>query len=217
MFTGLVQRIGRLESIQFDGDAGRVAVAADPASPPVLGESIAINGACLTLVEHAPARLTFDVLRETFEKTALREKKIGAPLNLEWALRMGDPLGGHLVSGHVDGTGIFERVRDAGRDRVLEIRAPELVAEMVPKGSIAIDGVSLTLVDVSLASGVFTVHVIPRTWSHTALTSLSPGDAVNLETDMIGKYVRAALRAAPPSPAETPATWDALRRAGYLD
>ena len=212
MFTGLVQQVGRLEQISFQGEAGRLTLSAVFDAPLQIGESIAINGACLTLVEQQGNRLGFDVLRETFEKTSLRDKSSGAPLNLERALRMGDPLGGHLVSGHVDGTGELRRVDPAGRDKVLVVAAPSLLSEIVPKGSIAVDGVSLTVVDVRPAEGTFSVHVIPHTWTQTALASLSAGARVNLETDLIGKYVRAATAAAP-SPA--PLTWDKLRDAGF--
>ena len=213
MFTGLVQLVGHLEHIAFQGDAGRLTLSARFDAPLQIGESIAINGACLTLVEQAGDKLVFDVLRETFEKTSLRDKAPGAPLNLERALRMGDPLGGHLVSGHVDGTGLLLRLESAGRDKVLVVSAPALLAEIVPKGSIAIDGISLTVVDVVPADGTFSVHVIPHTWNRTALATLSAGARVNLETDVIGKYLRAALAAATPPAAMT---WEKLRNAGFL-
>ena len=213
MFTGLIQKVGRLEQISFQGEAGRLTLSAQFDSPLEIGESIAINGACLTLVEQNGARLVFDVLRETFAKTALREKSAGAPLNLERALRMGDPLGGHLISGHVDGTGELQRVETAGRDKVLVISAPALIADFVPKGSIAVDGISLTVVEVNPSEGTFSVHVIPHTWSQTALSALSAGSRINLETDLIGKYVRATLAS---TPAPAPITWDKLRNAGFL-
>ena len=213
MFTGLVQQVGRLEQISFQGEAGRLTLSAEFDSPLQIGESIAINGACLTLVEHHGKTAVFDVLRETFDKTSLRAKSPGAPLNLERALRLGDALGGHLVSGHVDGTGELRRIESAGRDKALFISAPGLIADIVPKGSIAVDGISLTVVDVVPADGLFSVHVIPHTWEQTALSSLSNGARINLETDMIGKYVRAAL-AGIASPGA--ATWDKLRDAGFL-
>ena len=212
MFTGLVQQIGRLDRISFQGEAGRLALSARFDSPLQIGESIAVNGACLTLAAQNGERLAFDVLRETFEKTALRDKGPGAALNLERALRMGDPLGGHLVSGHVDGTGVLRRVESAGRDKAMTISAPALVPEMVSKGSIAIDGVSLTVVDIDRTAGVFSAHVIPHTWSQTSLSTLASGARVNLETDMIGKYVRAAQGK---SPVPTALTWDKLRDAGF--
>ena len=213
MFTGLVQQVGRLEHVSFQGEAGRLALSARFDSRLQIGESIAVNGACLTLVEQHGEKLVFDVLRETFEKTALRDKVPGSPLNLERALRLGDPLGGHLVSGHVDGTGEVRRIEPAGRDKVLVVAAPALIAEIVPKGSIAIDGISLTVVAVSPAEGTFSVHVIPHTWSQTALAALVAGGRVNLETDMIGKYVRKMAAATASAP---PVTWDKLRDAGFL-
>ena len=213
MFTGLVQQVGRLERISFQGDAGRLELSARFDAPLQIGESVAVNGACLTLVEQRGETLVFDVLRETFDKTALRDKVPGAPLNLERALRLGDPLGGHLVSGHVDSTGEVLRIESAGRDKVLVIAAPALIAEIVSKGSIAIDGISLTVVDVVSCDGTFSVHVIPHTWSQTALSALAPGARVNLETDLIGKYVRRrAANAVPGAPA---VTWDKLRGAGF--
>lgn len=213
MFTGLVQHVGRLAQTVFQGNAGRLTLSARFDSALQIGESIAVNGICLTLVEQHGDRLVFDVLHETFERTALRDKAPGAPLNLERALRLGDALGGHLVSGHVDGMGTVLRVENAGRDKALTISAPGLIAEIVPKGSIAIDGISLTVVEVIPADAAFSVHVIPHTWSRTALSALSPGAHVNLETDMIGKYVRAALaQSAPPAAI----TWDKLRGAGFL-
>jgi len=214
MFTGLVQQVGRLESISFQGEAGRLRVAAAFSTSLDIGESIAVNGACLTLVEHGPEHLVFDVLRETFEKTALRGKALGAPLNLERAMRMGDSIGGHLVSGHVDRTGQVQSVETAGRDHVLVVAAPELIFEIIPKGSISIDGVSLTVVDVVPGAGTFSVHIIPHTWNDTALSNLVAGMPVNLETDLIGKYVRAQTES---SPAAKPSlTWDKLRDAGFL-
>jgi len=163
-------------------------------------------------VEQQNTRLGFDVLRETFDKTALRDLTPGAPLNLERALRMGDPLGGHLVSGHIDGTGTVRSIENVGRDKALTVSAPELIAEMVPKGSIALNGISLTIVEVRPIQGLFSVHIIPHTWNETALSSLSVGARVNLETDILGKYVRAALGANTPAPI----TWERLQAAGFL-
>lgn len=211
MFTGLIQQVGRLEQVVFQGEAGRLTLTAAFDAPLQIGESIAINGACLTLVEQYNTRLVFDVLRETFNKTALQDKAPGTPLNLERALRMGDPLGGHLVSGHIDGTGIIRSIEQMGRDKVLSVVAPELIAEIVPKGSIALDGISLTVVEAQPNQKLFSVHIIPHTWSKSALPSLAAGTRVNLETDMIGKYVRAALRADTPAPI----TWDRLKDAGF--
>ena len=214
MFTGLVQCVGRLENLSFRGDSGRLTLSARMNGPFRMGESMAVNGACLTLVEQHGTQLVFDVLKETLDKTSLRDKSPGAPVNLERALRVGDLLGGHWVSGHVDGTGQLLQIESSGRDRILRIGAPEFIGEILPKGSITVDGISLTVVDVAPAAGTFSVHVIPHTWNETALASLAPGQRVNLETDMIGKYVRAAL-ARPASP--PPLTWDRLRAAGWVE
>ena len=213
MFTGLVQQVGYLADVSFRGASGRIALSAQFGASLDIGESVAVNGTCLTLAAIDGTRFVFDVLKETFDKTALCDKKNGDPLNLERALRMGDPLGGHLVSGHVDGTGTLRRIDSVDRDRVLVVSAAELVPEMVRKGSVALDGVSLTLVDVSGERGEFSVHVIPHTWEHTSLSALGPGDRLNLETDMIGKYVRSYLAR---SAEREPATWDRLRDAGFV-
>jgi riboflavin synthase len=182
MFTGLVQLVGRLKKVSFQGEAGRLALSARFDAPLQPGESIAVNGACLTMVEQQGETLLFDVLKETFEKTALRDKAPGAPLNLERALAMGDPLGGHLVSGMWTAPDRNEN-RAGGTRRILRLAAPALLSDMVAKGSVAVDGVSLTLVDLNARAGTLTVHVIPHTWNHTALAALQPGDRVNLETD----------------------------------
>jgi len=214
MFTGLIQQVGRLEKVSIQGETGQLIVNATRTEPLDIGESIAINGTCLTLVEQTGRQLTFDVLRETLEKTVLGGKPIGARLHLERAMRIGDSIGGHLVSGHVDGTGSIHQIERTGRDHILVISAPELIPEIIPKGSIAVDGISLTVVDVDSKAGTFTVHIIPHTWNETALPDLSAGMDVNLETDMIGKYVRARLEAT--SDSKPSLTWDKLRDAGFV-
>ena len=194
MFTGLVQQVGRLEQVSFQGEAGRLALAARFGAPLQIGESIAVNGACLTLVEQHGDRLTFDVLRETFDKTALRDKAPGAPLNLERALRLGDPLGGHLVSGHVDGVGRVLSVHGDARAQRWRFAAPApLLKYIAKKGSICVDGVSLTVNEVD-GEG-FEVALIPHTVSHTAFSQTAVGDAVNLEIDLVARYVERLLGA----------------------
>ncbi len=212
MFTGLVQQVGTLRSIEFEGECGRLRVAVTPWDRPlVVGESVAVQGACLTAVDFDSQTVVFDVLRETFGKTCLGGKPIGARLNLERALRMGDPLGGHIVTGHVDGVGRVAGIDRAGRDRILRIAcAPDLASMLVSKGSIAIDGVSLTLVEIG--GDGFSVHIIPHTWERTALGDLGAGASVNLETDILGKYV-ARLLQRPADRGEV--TWDKLRACGF--
>lgn len=221
MFTGLVQTTGiwrRLEGA--GGGRARLWVRAElPGGAPEAGESVAVNGVCLTLAEARGGELAFDVLEETLARTAFHEKRAGAAVNVERALRAGDALGGHFVTGHVDGTGtLVSASAEACGDRVVRVKASErrLFAWMLPKGSVALDGTSLTLVDIAPDKGEFTVHVIPHTWSYTALSSLHPGDALNIECDLLAKAIRRA--------AETPAegasaagyvTWERLRQAGF--
>jgi riboflavin synthase len=216
MFTGLVQMTGRLERIALAGGAGRLLVRAD-LEQPAIGESIAVNGVCLTLAAFGAGRLEFDVLRETLERTALGDKAPGAPLHLERALRMGDAVGGHWVSGHVDGTGTLVSCRqEPGGDRVLAVRAPQLAGGIVRKGSVALDGVSLTVVELDAATGVFGVHLVPHTWQATAFATLRPGDRINIETDMLGKYARQRENAPESSsPPRSTLTMERLRAAGF--
>ena len=216
MFTGLVQMKGRLERIALSGGTGRLAVRAELERPEI-GESIAVNGVCLTLAAFGAGRLEFDVLRETLERTALGGKSVGSPLHLERALRVGDAVGGHWVSGHVDGTGTVVSCRqESGGDRVLAVRAPELADGIVYKGSVALDGVSLTVVNVDAATGIFSVHLVPHTWQATAFATLRPGDRINIETDMLGKYARQRENAqeSTPLPRGT-LTMERLREAGF--
>jgi riboflavin synthase len=217
MFTGLVQQLGKLERIALSSNSCRLAVRA-ALERPELGESIAVNGVCLTLAAFGTGRLEFDVLRETLDRTALGSKPVGAPLHLERALHMGDAVGGHWVSGHVDGTGTLVSCnREPGGDRVLAVRAPDLLSGIVHKGSVALDGVSLTVVRLDPAAGVFTVHLIPHTWESTAFSSLKPGDRINIETDMLGKFARRQESApASPTPPRAPLTLGKLPSAGFV-
>ncbi|MHB1191328.1 MAG: riboflavin synthase, partial [Armatimonadota bacterium] len=152
------------------------------------GDSVAVNGTCLTVVRIAPPLLEFDAVSETVERTTLARLRPGDPVNLERALRAGDRLGGHMVQGHVDGTGRLSEMRKAGNQTLLRFAAPtEILRYVVEKGSIAVDGASLTVAEVD--GGSFAVAVIPHTLAETTLGDLSTGSAVNLETDIIGKYV----------------------------
>lgn len=214
MFTGLVQRLGRLERIARQGETARLTLRADLPDPDI-GESIAINGVCLTLVSHAGGCLAFDVLGETLDRTALGSKAPGASLHLERALRAGDPLGGHFVTGHVDGIGTLVSSDHSGPDRVLLVRtSPTLLDGIVPKGSVALDGVSLTVVELDRPNNLFGVHLIPHTWTHTAFPTLAPGAPLNIETDLLGKFARQYASPAPATP--PPLTLDRLRSAGFL-
>lgn len=153
-----------------------------------VGDSIAVNGACLTVVQAASSALTFDAVRETVERTTIGRLRPSNSVNLERPLRTGDRFGGHMVLGHVDGIGVIREIRKAGNETLFRFEAsPEIMQFIVEKGSIAVDGISLTVTD--LGPGWFAVAVIPHTLANTTLGAASVGGSVNLETDIIGKYV----------------------------
>ncbi|NOY80134.1 MAG: riboflavin synthase [Kiritimatiellaeota bacterium] len=214
MFTGLVEGTGRLTGRRRTGAAGKLRVdTALPLEDVRPGESIAVAGACLTVEQVFPARrvLEFHTLAETLDRTNLGARPIGALLNLERALRLGDRLGGHLVSGHVDAAAPVLDVGQKGDDIVLRIRLPAELAELlIPKGSIAVEGVSLTVA--RLIDEAFECRIIPHTWEATSLHELRPGDPANLEADMVGKYI---LRRQALSRRSGGVTAERLSRAGF--
>jgi riboflavin synthase len=193
MFTGLVEECGVVERLEQRGPGVRLYVRAAVVSADAeLGDSIANNGCCLTVVERAGEVLAFDAGTETLSRTNLGLLAAGSRVNLERSLRVGDRLGGHYVTGHIDATGSLDERIDEGDWSKFWFRVPrELTRQMVSKGSISVDGVSLTLVDVEAER--FSVALIPHTLSVTTLGGLSPGDAVNLETDLLAKYVEKQL------------------------
>lgn len=193
MFTGLVQQVGTLAGKKARGDGLGLVIRHTPwDSPLIVGESVAVQGACLTVTTLRAGEFTCDVLHETLEKTTLGSLSPGTPLNLERALRVDERLGGHMVTGHIDGQGTVSALEQKGADWVLEVAcAAELLDGIVTKGSIAINGVSLTVA--ALQQKSFAVHLIPHTWTHTSLHAVKAGHSVNLETDLIGKYVQRYL------------------------
>lgn len=218
MFTGLIQKLGTVKrlsrgaglviEIAFEPDTGTGPWAA----PLVPGESIAVNGVCLTVAKCDARRFTADVLRETEERTGLKNLLPGAKVNLERALTSGAPLGGHLVQGHVDGCGEIVARETRGRDFRLKIRCGRvLAAQSVLKGSVAVDGVSLTIT--MLGDDFLAVDLIPTTAAETTLGMKRVGDKVNLEGDVVGKYVARHLEAAAPTASSL--TEAALARAGF--
>jgi riboflavin synthase len=195
MFTGLVETLGSVRDIGDDGFGGKILLIAEAnlASQLAMGESVAVNGACLTVVDHDGEAFRFQVGPETLLKTNLGELKKGDGVNLERSLLVGDRLGGHFVQGHVDGLGQITELVMQGEWQFMRIRCPaKLTPLMVPKGSIAVDGVSLTLVEVDVDS--FTIMLIPHTLANTTLGKKQAGAAVNLEADMLAKHVQKLLQ-----------------------
>ncbi len=189
MFTGLVEVLGTVRDLVPDGVGCQLIVSAPEfATELSLGESVAVNGACLTVVAHDGETCRFQVGPETLRRTNLGGLRVGDRVNLERSLRLSDRLGGHLVQGHIDGVGrVAERIPSGEWVAVWFTCPAELAAQMVSKGSVAVDGVSLTLVDVEAER--FSVALIPHTLAQTTLGFKGPGAAVNLETDIVGKYV----------------------------
>jgi riboflavin synthase len=189
MFTGLVEVLGGVRDLVFDSVGCQLTVAApEIAAELSLGESVAVNGACLTVVAHDAQTCRFQLSPETLSRTNLGGLGIGDRVNLERSLRLSDRLGGHLVQGHIDGIGrVAERI-PVGEWVTMWFSCPtDLTVQMVSKGSVAVDGVSLTVVDVG--TDRFSVALIPHTLAHTTLGFKGPGAAVNLETDLLAKYV----------------------------
>ncbi len=189
MFTGLIETIGRVSAMERRGAAAVLTVAsALPVAEIAVGDSVAVNGACLTVTALREAALTFDVSPETLTTTILGRLRSGQSVNLERALRLGDRMGGHIVTGHIDCIGKLARMNETSGNRVLAFTlAPENARFLINKGSVAINGISLTVNKVTTDG--FYVNIIPLTHIATTLDTLKPGDDVNIETDIIGKYV----------------------------
>jgi len=192
MFTGLVELLGNVVSLENHGEQAWLTLAIPFAAELQLGDSVAVNGCCLTVAELGEAGVRFDVLAQTLRVTSLGQLKAGSIVNLERALRVGDRLGGHFVQGHVDAIGKILSLSQKGQDHVLEISLPTEIERLcVSKGSISIDGISLTIADLKNESAVF--WITPHTFSHTNLSSAKVGDSVNLEADMLAKHVAALM------------------------
>ena len=196
MFTGIVEEMGVIRSIRRGAHSAVLSIGAEAVlSDLKTGDSVAVNGVCLTATAVEGRGFTADVMHETLLRSSLGALGPGSPVNLERAMAAGGRFGGHIVSGHIDGTGtITERRRDDNAVWYTVTAAPSLLRYIVEKGSVAIDGISLTVA--SVEAGRFSVSVIPHTASVTVLGRKGPGDIVNLETDIIGKYVEKLLRPA---------------------
>lgn len=213
MFTGIVEEVGRVRSV----GGGRIEIVASKTTEgTALGDSVAVNGVCLTVAAFIRGGFAADVMPVTLQHTALGALRAGDGVNLERALTLSSRLGGHIVSGHIDGVGRVRRVEADGNARIFCIDAPlKILRYIVPQGSVALDGVSLTAVEAD-DSG-FSVSLIPHTREATALDGKQPGDIVNIENDVIGKYVEKLLRA-PAESGDAPSgglTMELLTKCGF--
>lgn len=193
MFTGLIEHVGRIAAIDVQPSGARVRITTTLASELAIGESVAVDGVCLTVVAAADGEMQADLGPETLAVTTLGSLRRERAVNLERAMRAGERFGGHFVQGHVDGVGTVSDVRADGESHWISVEFPAGLAPLlIAKGSIAVQGVSLTVARLHDTS--FDLMIIPYTWTHTALADLRVGDRVNLECDMIGKYVARAIQ-----------------------
>lgn len=193
MITGIIEGLGRIAAIRSSGQGSRVAIEADfSLDQTKIGDSISVSGACLTAVTIQGRRFEVDVSPETLETTIFDQAKVGDPVNLERAMRFSDRIDGHLVSGHIDGTGTVKQRQMVGNAIIVTVEAgASLTRYMIAKGSVAVDGISLTINHCD--AGTFSVSIIPHTAQLTTVGLKNRGDRVNIETDMIGKYVERFL------------------------
>lgn len=194
MFTGLVEATGSVLSLESKGEQARLTLDIPFAAELALGESVAINGCCLTVADLAPGGVSFDLLAQTLRVTSLGGLAAGSIVNLERAMMVGDRFGGHFVQGHVDGTAKITRLEASGQDHVVGVSLPpEIHRYCIDKGSLTLDGISLTIAELTPGGAVF--WITPHTWEHTHLHRAKIGQPMNLETDMLAKYVDKLLAA----------------------
>ena len=221
MFTGLVEELGKVWAVSRGAHSIRLTVGAEKVLTDVkIGDSIAVDGACLTVVEFDSRNFTVDIMPETYDRTTLSSRKPGESVNLERTLRVGDRLGGHIVSGHIDATGTIVSVTPRDNANILRIQIPASLGPFViPQGSVAVDGVSLTIVD--CGEDWFEVSLIPHTWDVTVLSRKQAGGRVNVETDVLGKYVHRLLHCGGQTdktkPAAKPIDTGFLLKHGFMD
>ena len=194
MFTGLVEAVGTVASIEHRGEQARLAIDIPFARELAPGDSVAVNGCCLTVAALTERGACFDLLAQTLRVTSLGGLAAGSSVNLERAMQIGDRFGGHFVQGHVDATGLITRLEASGQDHILGVSLPPEIHRLcVDKGSLAVDGISLTIAELGANEAVF--WITPHTWEHTHLHAACIGQAVNLEADMLAKHVEKLLAA----------------------
>jgi riboflavin synthase len=194
MFTGLIEALGTVVSLDAGKGQSRLALAIPFTSELELGDSVAVNGCCLTVAAIDGDHIAFDLLAQTLDVTSLGALAIGKVVNLERAMKAGDRFGGHFVQGHVDAVGMICDIEARGQDHVVDVELPDEIARLcIEKGSLAVDGISLTIA--SLKGNLATFWITPHTWEHTNLHSVMVGQRVNLEADMLAKHVDSLLAA----------------------
>jgi len=227
MFTGLVEAVGFVRDFRKTGSVFRLSIECPKLVPELFfGQSVSVSGACLTVVSAGSGVFDVEMMPETFDRTRFSSLTRGSRVNLERAMKLDGRLEGHLVQGHVDGTATLEKLTGPASTRAAWFRAPEnLMRYIVGKGSIAVDGVSLTVIEAGNTDDVFSVGLIPATLENSTLGELRPGDAVNIETDIIGKYVERLMSrlgksgeqppASRPAPSSGALTLEELYKLGY--
>jgi riboflavin synthase len=215
MFTGIIEHVGKVVALTQSGGKGELRAVIGPlAEGTRIGDSVNVNGACLTVARLSSDLAEFDVSGETLRVTTTGALRPGAEVNLERALRVGERLGGHFVLGHVDCVGTVAAITKSTAQVTLTVNAPpHVIAQIIPKGSIAVDGISLTVAE--LTGDAFSVAIIPHTFANTTLRGKSAGDRVNLELDMIGKYVARLLGRATAAPGEGKLSEEFLAEHGF--
>lgn len=215
MFTGIVEEVGHIAQIKKQGEFAVITIRAKKILSDVhLGDSIAVNGVCLTVTSFTEAQFTADVMSETLKRTSLGELNINSPVNLERAMPANGRFGGHIVSGHIDGTGVIMAITPANNSTWYRIKtSTKLMRYIIEKGSITIDGISLTVVDTTEDS--FSVSIIPHTIKETNLGSKKVGGLVNLENDIVGKYIEQFLLKKEEGNPSSRITLDFLKNAGF--
>ncbi len=194
MFTGLIEAVGSVVGLNCHGEQACLTVRVPFAAELEIGDSVAVNGCCLTVATLPPGAVTFDLLAQTLQVTSLGQLQAGSPVNLERAMRVGDRFGGHFVQGHVDATARITRLEERGQDHLVALALPPAINLLcVDKGSLAIDGISLTIAELSDDEALF--WITPHTWQNTHLHAACLGQAVNIEADMLAKHVAKLMAA----------------------